>query len=306
MPAILVYSDNKHLAYELITAARVIGDEVIAVAINDEQLALDIADRGVKVFSIKEGVLSLADTAAVASAIKQVAEKASASAVLLSSNRRLREVAGRLAQILEGDCLTNVNSLNKMKGKLICTRNSMGGATVATYEIDMQGSVIALSSKVYPPASTSSGGAVENFQLQIKPTVRLLETRSKYSEGINIGNAKILVAAGMGFKNQDDLLMAESLATALGGVVGCSKPIASDRKWMSEERVIGLSGKICKPDLAILLGVSAQVQFAVGIRDAHTIVVVNDDENAAATSLADYLLVGDLYQVVPALIRLFQ
>jgi electron transfer flavoprotein alpha subunit len=306
MPAILVYSDNKHLACELVTAARLIGDEVFAVAINDEQLALDIADLGVKVFSIKEDMLSLADTAALASAIKQVAARAGASTVLLSSNRRLREVAGRLAQILDADCLTNINSLNQINGKLICTRNSLGGATVATYEIDIQGAVIALSSKVYPPACTGSGGTIENYQPQINPTVKLLENRSKYSEGSNIENAKILVAAGMGFKNQADLVMAESLATALGGVVGCSKPIASDRKWMSEERVIGLSGKICKPDLAILLGVSAQVQFAVGIRDAHTIVVVNDDENAAAASLADYLLVGDLYQVVPALIRFYQ
>lgn len=86
--------------------------------------------------------------------------------------------------------------------------------------------------------------------------------------------------------------------------MACSKPVATDKKWLSEERVIGLSGKQCKPDLAILLGISGQVQFTVGIRDAKTIVAVNSDENAVINQMADYVLTADLHEVVPELISL--
>ena len=98
--------------------------------------------------------------------------------------------------------------------------------------------------------------------------------------------------------------MVEELANKLGGQVACSKPVATDKKWLSEERVIGLSGKQCKPDLAILLGISGQVQFTVGIRDAKTIVAVNSDENAVINQMADYVLTADLHEVVPELISL--
>ena len=86
--------------------------------------------------------------------------------------------------------------------------------------------------------------------------------------------------------------------------MACSKPVATDKKWLSEERVIGLSGKQCKPDLAILLGIYGQVQFTVGIRDAKTIVAVNSDENAVINQMADYVLTADLHEVVPELISL--
>jgi electron transfer flavoprotein alpha subunit len=98
--------------------------------------------------------------------------------------------------------------------------------------------------------------------------------------------------------------MAESLAQSLGGVVACSKPLATDKKWLSEDRVIGLSGKLCKPDLALLFGISGQVQFTVGIRDAKTIVAVNTDENATINQMADYILTADMHEIIPELNRL--
>lgn len=80
--------------------------------------------------------------------------------------------------------------------------------------------------------------------------------------------------------------------------VACSKPLATDRKWLPEDRIIGLSGKKCKPQLAIILGVSGQVQFTVGIRDAHTIVAINNDENANILQMADYAMIADLTDVI--------
>ena len=102
-------------------------------------------------------------------------------------------------------------------------------------------------------------------------------------------------------KDVSQLKAVEELASKLGGEVACSKPVATDKKWLSEERIIGLSGKKCKPKLAVILGISGQVQFTVGIRDAKTIVSVNTDENAFMNTMADYILVGDLHQAVEEL-----
>jgi len=303
MAVVLVYSDKINLASELVTAGQALGYEVQAAAVNDNDLAQALSSWGVKVWNIEEASLNLADTAALASALKQAADKAGASLVLLSSNRRLKEVAGRLAQMQGAACLTNVGSLSAADGKLTASRNSLGGATVATYSVDPTGAVIAISPKSFAAAAVSAGGAVEALTVNIKPTVKLIETRSKAGDSVNIDAAEVLVAVGQGLNSQDDLAMVEELARVLGGEVGCSKPVATDKKWLSEDRVIGLSGKICKPSLAVILGVSGQVQFAVGIRDAKTVVAVNSDENASIATQADYFLVGDIHQVVPALTK---
>jgi len=80
--------------------------------------------------------------------------------------------------------------------------------------------------------------------------------------------------------------------------------VASDKKWFDEDRIIGLSGKICKPALALVLGVSGQVQFTVGVRDAQLIVSINKDENAFMNKLADYVLIADLHECLPELARI--
>ncbi len=108
MADVLIYSDKLNLALELITAAKTINPEVTAVAINDEELAQALAGAGAKVWQVDNDAINLADTAALAQAIAQLADKAGANTVLLASNRRGRELAGRVAQKLKAGCLTNV------------------------------------------------------------------------------------------------------------------------------------------------------------------------------------------------------
>lgn len=303
MAVVLVFSDKIGLARELVTAGQAIGYEVQAAAINDSNMAQELSNCGIKVSSIEDGILSLADTAAIASALKQAAEQIGAELVLLSGNRRMKEVAGRLAQMRGGACLTGVGSLSVNDGKLVATRNSLGGATVASYNFDPQGGVVAIAAKSFAAASEAAGGTITPLTVSVKSMVKLIETRPKAGDSVNIDAADVLVAVGQGLNDKSDLAMVDELARVLGGEVGCSKPVATDKKWLSEDRVIGLSGKICKPGLAVVLGISGQVQFAVGIRDAKTVIAVNSDENASIATQADYFLVGDIHQVVPALTK---
>ena len=300
MAGVLIFSENQGLALEVLTAANSIkATAVSACVINNDEQAQALASAGVQVYSVNNNDLLMADVGAIAGAIKQVADKAGADTVLLASNRRGKELAGRLAQAMNAGCLTDVAALNIEGDKILCQRNALGGATVATQYIDAGKKVIAIRPRTFEAAAGTGAGSVEEVAVEMKKAgVTVLEFKSRVGDTVDIEAAEVLVAVGQGLNSQDDLPAVEELAKKLGGEVACSKPVATDKKWLSEERIIGLSGKKCKPQLAMLLGISGQVQFTVGIRDAKTIVAVNSDENASINQMADYIITADLHDVV--------
>lgn len=308
MAKIMIYSAKDTLALELLSAARTIasntGDEIIALTINNDEQGQILAGAGANVYKVNASDLILADVAAVADVIAQGVQQLGVEVVLLASDRRGKELAGSLAQIIGAGCITDVSAMQVKDGRIECERNALGGATVATQYIEGDRQVLAIAPKSFTAAS-GEGGSVTELQVTVKPSgIRVQEVRAKDSDSVNIEEATVIVAVGQGLKSKEDLAMAESLAQSLGGVVACSKPLATDKKWLPEDRVIGLSGKLCKPDLALLFGISGQVQFTVGIRDAKTIVAVNTDENATINQMADYILTADMHEIIPELNRL--
>ncbi len=300
MAGILIYSEKTNHAMELISAAVFLSKEIKAVSINDPSQADELAGKGAAVYRINHPSISPADPAAVAEAIKQAVDQLEIDIVLLSSNRRGKELAGRIAQKIGAGCLTDVSSLQMNNDRAECTRNALGGATVAVQVIETDKQVIAITPKSFTiPAD--GAGSVQDLNVEITPMVRFIASKTKAGDNVDIEAAEVLIAIGQGVEDQADVKTVEAIAGKLGGEVACSKPVAADKKWFTEERIIGLSGKKCKPELAILLGISGQVQFAVGIRDAKTIVAINSDENAPIMNMSDYILVADLKDVLPAL-----
>ena len=305
MPGILVYSDNNKLAAELLTAARhidqAINSGVGVITINKEDQSAEMEQYGANVYQINNSETLIADTAAIADLLQQASAKLAGKVILLSSDRRGKELAGRLAQKLESGCLNDVSGLQVDDGKIYCTRNSLGGAVVTTQSIMSEHMVIALASRAFAMATASAGGSVQ--ELAVEPpekTVKLLDTKSKAGNEVDISEAEVLVIVGQGVE-QEAIVNAESIASKLGGEVACSKPVATDKKWLPEDRIIGLSGKKCKPQLAVILGISGQVQFTVGIRDAVKIIAINNDENAYILQMADYAMVGDANMILSEL-----
>jgi len=304
MKTILIYSENSALALELLTAARILEQytsSINALVINSGTQAEELAAAGVKAYSVNNDTINLADTAAVAAVLEKAANQLDVSLVLLASNRRGKELAGRLAQKLEAGCLTDVNGLQVSDGKVQCTRNTLGGATITTQQIESERQVIALAPHSFAAAALQPGGIIQELTMESKTSpIKLMVSRNKSGDVADIEAADILVVVGQGME-EGDMVLAESIAKALGGELACSKPIATDKKWLTEDRIVGLSGKKCRPQLAIILGVSGQVQFTVGIRDAHTIVAINNDENAYILQMADYAMVADLKEILPQL-----
>ncbi|MGI6421680.1 MAG: electron transfer flavoprotein subunit alpha/FixB family protein [Syntrophomonadaceae bacterium] len=300
MAEVIVYSANPELALELISAARLINEQVAALSINDDELAQTLSQAGARAIKITHPDLTVSDTAAVAAAIKQVLDKLQAEVVLLSSDRRGKELAGRLAQLMGAGCLTDVAALEVKGGQIECRRNALGGATVAVQSIEGP-QLIAIRPRSYP-AAEAAAGSLEEMAVDIQASgVKVVDFKAKAGDTVDIEAAEILVAVGQGLEDEGQLAGVHDLAAKLGGEVACSKPLATDKKWLSEERIIGLSGKKCKPQLALLFGISGQVQFTVGIRDAKVIVAVNTDENAAINYMADYIMQADLHQIIQEL-----
>lgn len=137
--------------------------------------------------------------------------------------------------------------------------------------------------------------------LDLASTIKTLEIKPK-EKVVDISEADVIVAVGRPFKAEEDFKMAEELADLLGGVVACSRPLVEsglkDAKFQ-----IGLSGKTVAPKLIICLGISGAVQFAAGMNGSETIIAINQDPNAAIFDVAHYGLVGDVFKIVPNLIK---
>ncbi|NPU86360.1 MAG: electron transfer flavoprotein subunit alpha/FixB family protein [Syntrophaceae bacterium] len=190
-------------------------------------------------------------------------------------------------------------TVERSGGELRAVRNTLGGATEATQAVTSAKKVVTVSPKAYAQAEAGSGGSVRPVAVSAPPTrMTVKESRKLGKDNIDIEAAGVILAVGQGLSDEAALALADEVARGLGGVLACSKPVATDRKWLSEERVIGLSGKLCRPELALVMGISGQVQFTVGIRDAKTIVAVNTDENAPMCQMSDYILVSDLKEVL--------
>jgi electron transfer flavoprotein alpha subunit len=129
----------------------------------------------------------------------------------------------------------------------------------------------------------------------------VIEDKEKMAAGRRLEDAPVIVDAGMGVKEREDLGMIEELAGLLGGQVACTRPVSSDRDWFPEW--LGLSGAQLSPELCITVGVSGAIQHVIGIRDSKLIVAVDNDENSAMLMQADYGVNADLYEFLPALIE---
>ena len=156
-------------------------------------------------------------------------------------------------------------------------------------------------SAIEPDPSRSGELVICEIPNDLESHVRLLSVSPK-PKVRNIEEAEILVAAGRGVKQKSDLDLLKQLAELLGGELACSRPLV-EAGWVEPRRQIGLSGRTVKPKLLITAGISGSVQFAAGMKSSETIISINSDPDAPINAIAHYAIIGDLYQVIPLLIK---
>lgn len=311
MADIWVFAEGRQHMLELLTAARSIARS-LPLRITCFAAAADLAGEYLKCGSNRVYVLpSLAEDEPFEShlsVLAQLAKDEDPTVILIGATQRGKEIAARLAVKLDtGVCSSCVAfEVDPATGQLIMERLLFGGAGVQRVVCDTLPQIATILPRAFDAATPIEGeanGAIIELGKGVPSAVTVVRRVPRVREAVDITAARVVVCAGRGIEKQEDLHLARSLAEALGGEVGCSRPIAEELRWLPEDVYLGISGKRIKPDLYIGVGVSGQIQHVAGIRDSKVIVGINRDENAPIFDAADYGIVGDLYEVVPMLIE---
>lgn len=299
----LVFSEDPEVGAQLTGKARALADqtdgEITVMTTGDPALCFKYgADRVVRVDGLGEFAVEAYKAAAA-----QAVEAVTPDLVLIGATRRGKELAPRLAAALRVGSMTECTSVDVVDGRVVVERLTYGGSTIARETCTSSPTVISVPPRTYekPEASDRAGEVMKLKVTAPEPRVKVLERHPKPKASADLESASIIVSAGRGFKAKEDLRLLEELAEALGAQMGCTRPISADLGWM--DQWVGISGKKVRPSLYVACGISGTIQHVAGIRDSQIIVSVNSDESAGIHSISDYSIVGDVYKVLPALVK---
>jgi electron transfer flavoprotein alpha subunit len=225
--------------------------------------------------------------------------------VLFPHTYQVRDFAPRLALALDRTLISDATGYKYENGTLLFTRQMFQGKFAADVSFggDAPWMATIQIGAFRGDLTEGSGGTVESVTAAVAHTAPRVTPHEVFQEAkqtVDLSQAETIVAVGRGIREQKNLALAENLAAALGGEVAASRPIC-DNGWLPMERQIGSSGQTVAPKLYIAMGVSGAIQHIVGMKGARTIVAINKDPEAPIFEIADVAVVGDLFQVVPAL-----
>jgi electron transfer flavoprotein alpha subunit len=241
-------------------------------------------------------------------ALRQVVEIIKPDLILLPHTYQVRDFAPSLAASLGRGMIGDCTGYREENGKLVFVRQMFQGRTAADVVFLGEGPWVASfqagAFRGDLVAKHSSGKApVKVVTVDLKPEqirTKPLELFREAKQAVDLTQAPILVSVGRGIKAPENIPMAEKLAKAIGGEICASRPIC-DEGWLPMDRQIGSSGQTVSPKLYLALGISGAIQHVVGMKGSRTIVAINKDQNAPIFEIADYGIVGDLFEIVPAL-----
>jgi electron transfer flavoprotein alpha subunit len=311
---ILIFIEHKagtlnKTSLEAIAAAQKLaadtGAKAAAVVLGVQSLAAEIAQYDLeKVISAENEKLNDYTPDAYADGLEKVIRAANPAYVIMSHTYLARDfapkVAARFGKGLIGDCIR----MNVEGGKATFTRRIFLGKLDADVVADGEPPMfVTFQSGAFrgDQAAKGSRAPVETMEVEVgdvrmKPEAPFQEAK----QAVDLSKADIIVAVGRGIKNKDNLVLAEKLAEALGGDLAASRPIC-DAEWLPIDRQIGSSGQTVAPKLYIAIGISGAIQHLVGMKNSQTIVAINKDPEAPIFDIADYGIVGDLFEAVPVL-----
>jgi electron transfer flavoprotein alpha subunit len=263
-----------------------------------------------RVFAVEHELLTEYTPDGYAAALRQLIDRVRPRAIVFPHTYQVRDFAPKLATALGRVLVSDVVSHRVESGQLVLVRQLFQGKINADVRFSGEPPYLAsLQAGAWRADQVEAGSApVEVFSPQIAASdirTRPLELFRESQRAVDLTAADIIVAVGRGIKEADNLPMVQKLAEALGAELGASRPIC-DAGWLPMERQVGSSGQTVSPKLYLAVGISGAIQHLVGMKGSKTVVAINKDSNAPIFEVADYGIVGDLFQVVPALIEEIQ
>ncbi|HEV2860093.1 MAG TPA: electron transfer flavoprotein subunit alpha/FixB family protein [Pyrinomonadaceae bacterium] len=313
--SILVFVEHREgvlnkTSFEAVAAAQQLGAaeglDVSAVVLGkDATLAQEVTGYKVaRVISAESEKLSEYTPDAYADAMEQVVRSVNPRYVILPHTYLVRDFAPKLAARFGKGLVSDCIRMKAEGGEVTFTRRIFLGKMDADVVAKGEPPVFAsFQSGAYRADQAEKGGgaavesmAVEVGEVRMRPEPPFQEVK----QAVDLSKADVIVAIGRGIKSQENIQLAEKLAAALGGDIAASRPIC-DAGWLPIDRQIGSSGQTVAPKLYVALGISGAIQHLVGMKNAGTIVAVNKDPEAPIFDIADYGIVGDLFEVIPVL-----
>ena len=296
----------QQLARELSTSASaaVLGHVI-------EGLAGELASKQLEtVYIVEHELLKDYTPDAYTSALRQLISQQQPSLVLFPHTYQVRDFLPKLATALGRAAVSDVISHRVENGQVVLVRQLFQGKVNADVRLGGDAPQLAsLQAGAYRSDQLAEGAAkIEKFTPQIaagdirtKPLERFRESQ----RAVDLGAAELIVAVGRGIKQSENIALVRELAEAMGAELAASRPIC-DAGWLPMERQVGSSGQTVAPKLYMAVGISGAIQHLVGMKGSRVVVAINKDPNAPIFEVADYGIVGDLFQMVPELTAAFR
>src|SRR5579864_3488503 len=302
------------VSWETVTAAQAIAAETggtIEAAVFGNgigSIAQEIAGKKVaKVYAIESPRLAAYEPDGTVAALKGFIQQKQPKLVLMPHTYQVRDFAPQLATALGRTLISDAIGFRKDGGKLVFTRQMFQGKFAADVAFACDPPHFAtFQSGAFrgdKAEAGSSAAPVETVNVEIADNVLRTQPEEPFKEAkqaVDLTQAEIIVSVGRGIKEQKNIEIAKALADALGGEIAASRPIC-DSGWLPMERQVGSSGQTVAPKVYLAVGISGAIQHIVGMKGARTIIAINKDAEAPIFEIADIGVVGNLFDIVPAL-----
>jgi electron transfer flavoprotein alpha subunit len=299
-------------SWEALAAAQQLGEALglpVQAALLGRELAAPAAELAAKrferIFLLEHELLAAYTADGYTLALERLIRARTPSYVLFPHTYQVRDFAPRLAARFGRSLVSDVTGWRLENGTPIFTRPIFQGRMSADLRPLGEAPVfVSIQAGAFAAAPVQEGAApIERFAVDIDPAAiraRPEEPFGQSQRGVDLGKADRIVAVGRGIKEKENLALVEELAAALGAELAASRPVC-DNGWLPMDRQVGSSGQTVAPKLYVAVGISGAIQHLVGMKGSRTVVAINRDPEAPIFEAADYGIVGDLFEVVPAL-----
>ena len=229
-----------------------------------------------------------------------VAKAGGYGAVLVAATAAGRDLAPRIAARLDAPLATDVTGVGFEGGKVTATRPIYAGKVIQQLRLDAPLAVLSLRPNTFAPGAAAKAGAVSKVAAVTAARVVVREVKAAAQGKLDVAEASVVVSGGRGLKGPEHFALIEGLAQALGAAVGASRAVV-DAGWRPHAEQVGQTGKTVSPQLYVAVGISGAIQHLAGMKTAKVIVAINKDKDAPIFQVADYGIVGDLFEIVPRL-----
>lgn len=303
----------RNVSFEAVAAGKVAADggEVVGVLIGEsvQSLGNELIQYGAdRVVTVEDEKLKQYTSDGYSQALLQVIESENPEGLIIGHSAQGKDLAPRIASKLDSGLISDVTSIEEAGGNVVFVRPIYSGKAFEK-KIIKDGLIFATirPNNIAPLAKDESRtGEVSSLSVDIKDLRAIIkEVVRKATEGVDLSEAKIVVAGGRGVKSAEGFEPLKELADVLGAAVGASRG-ACDAEYCDYSLQIGQTGKVVTPDLYIACGISGAIQHVAGMSNSKVIVAINKDPEANIFKVADYGIVGDLFEVVPKLTEEFK